>query len=942
MLAQSMLSPVLIGRQDYLDQLERLVQQARRGAWQVVVLTGEAGIGKSRLVAAVSRLASEKGLFALQGNCYEQDSALPYAPFLDLLSRLNSRGTSTEAVGPLKPATAALSRVLAELTTPETAAVPPGPEDPAQRRRRRHEDLAEILLNLATLQPMLLVFEDLHWADDDTLALLRLLTRRLQDRPILLLLTFRDDEAPEALRQFVAELDRRRQSLVLALPRLDRPEVEAMVRIIFAQPQPVQAEFLEPLFALTEGNPFFVEEVLKSLVAAGEIFYGPGGWTRKPVSDLEVLRVRSLQDIVERRTRRLGPAALALLTVAAVAGRRFDFALLQAVTGQAEAELLASIRELVAAQLGVEESPDRFAFRHALTRHTIDAGLLARERRALHARLAAALETVYAGHIDTHLTDIAYHALEGGLWDKALIAAEAAGDRAVVIYAPRAAVEHYSHALRAAEALNQIDRTGLWRKRARAQQLIGVFDPVRADLAAALAAARAAGDRHLEWELLVDLGLLWTSRDYAQTEAYLRQALELAQALDDPAALGHSLNRLGNYLTNVERPQEALAYQQQALARFEQLADQQGLAESHDLIATSLLTLGDWVLGPAHHQQAVERFQALDQRHGMASSLTMRAMRAGAYLNDTTVTRLAEAEGWRDAEAALDLARQTGQRAAEALSASVLAFCLGPRGEYARALLLAQTGLAVADEIGHQHWITFGHLALGALHLDLLDWPAAQTHLERALELGRAIGSRFFETMATAFLVSTYTQQAGAPRALALFEAAGLPWPPQSGVQRQAWAARAELALAQADAQQALRITEALQASAINLRAHDSVPRLDWLRGQARAALGQRARAVSALTKAAEAAERHGRRSLRWRILASLSEVEHALGHRALAHEALTAARAILADLAEQVPDAALRQTFQQQAAASLPLVARPHPAPAGQARIWRVDRPRA
>ena len=924
MLGQSMLSPVLIGRQDHLDLLTRLVEQVRRGAGQVALVTGEAGIGKSRLVATVGRHASEQGLFALNGNCYEQDRALPYAPFLDLLSSLTGRGTSSEDGARLKPSARALAHVLDELTTPETTAASSEPEEPGQKRRRRHEALVGILLNLASVQPMLLVIEDLHWADDDTLALLQLLTRRLQDRPLLLLLTLRADEAPEALRLFVGELDRRRLGHELVLPRLDRPEVEAMVRVIFAQPQPVQAEFLEPLYALTEGNPYFVEEVLKSLVAAGEIFYGPGGWTRKPVSDLEVLRVRSLQDLVARRMQQLSPAAQNLLALAAVTGRRFEFEVLQHVTGMTEPALLSLMRELLAAQLVVEEAPDQFAFRHALTRHTVYVSFLARERRALHAQIASTLETLYLGQLEAHLPDLAHHALEGGLWDKALAYAEAAGDRTLAVYAPRAAVEHYTHALRAAETLGRTDRADLWRKRARAQQLIGVFEPVRDDLTAALAAARAAGDRHLEWELLLDLGLLWTSRDYAQTEFYLRQALELAQALDDSSALGHSLNRLGNYLTNVERPQDALAYQQQALAQFERLGDRQGLAESHDLIATSLLTLGDWVRGPDHHQQAAVLFKALDQRQGLASSLTMGAMRAGAYLNDTTVTLLAEGDGWRDAETALDLARQTGQQAAESLAASVLAFCLGPRGDYVRALALAQTGLTVAEDIGHQHWITFGHLALGALHLDLLALPGAQSHLERALELARVIGSRFFETMGTAFLVSTFIQQDDLPHAHTVFESANLPWPPGSGMQRQAWAARAELALAQDNAPWTLQITDELRDTTLNLNEHAVPPRLEWLRGRARAALGQRSQAVSMLTSAAEAAERHGWPTMQWRILANLAEVQQALGRRALAHEAVTGARAIVDALAAQVPDAALRQNFLQQASTRLPSGSRP------------------
>src|SRR5262249_30094757 len=149
---------------------------------------------------------------------------------------------------------------------------------------------------------------------------------------------------------------------------------------------PVRAELLDAIYMLTEGNPFYIEELLKALVAAGDIFYADGAWNRKPLAELRI--PRSLHDAVQQRVAQLSDGARRVVELAAVVGRRFDFALLQRLAHLDERELLGLIKELIAAQLVVEETDERFAFRHALTRQAIYAELLARERAALHRTIA--------------------------------------------------------------------------------------------------------------------------------------------------------------------------------------------------------------------------------------------------------------------------------------------------------------------------------------------------------------------------------------------------------------------------------------------------------------------------------------------------------------------------------------------------------------------------
>ncbi|HMA34748.1 MAG TPA: AAA family ATPase, partial [Chloroflexia bacterium] len=381
---------VLIGRTSHMAALEARSAQAAAGQGQTVLVSGEAGIGKSRLVAATRAQWLARGPAApgagpaiLQGQCFEPDRALPYGPLLDLLRTLLLAGPAEDRTRLLGPAAPDLAGLLPELA-PLLPARPPAPaREPEQEKRHLFQALMHFFVQPPTAgAARLIIVEDLHWCDETSLEFLLILARRIAEQPILLLLTYRSDELHPALGHFLAELDRARLASELPLAPLTPGELDSLIRAIFPQAHPVHADFLTTLYDLTEGNPFFAEEVLKSLLAGGEIFYTAGAWSRKPVHELHI--PRTVQDAVQRRSQQLSPPARNLLLVAAVAGRRSDFPLLQQVTGTAERDLLGLIKELIAGQLMVEESADRFAFRHALTRQAVYAGLLLRERKALH------------------------------------------------------------------------------------------------------------------------------------------------------------------------------------------------------------------------------------------------------------------------------------------------------------------------------------------------------------------------------------------------------------------------------------------------------------------------------------------------------------------------------------------------------------------------------
>lgn len=930
--------PVLIGRAADLDALWALAAASKSGHGQTALIAGEAGVGKSRLAEEVASGAAADGFLVLRGHCAEGDVSSPYAPLLDLLRSQFARAAVPARAADLDPITAELMRLLPGIMPPPTDLVAEAAPDLEARKQRLFAALLHHIARVAARQPLVLLVEDLHWSDDNSLEFLTHLARFSITRPVLVLLTYRGDDARPPLEHWLAEFERERLAREFTLDRLRRDEVAAMLRAIFGLGGPIRAEFLDAIFELTGGNPFFIEEVLKALISAGDIFYGVSGWDRKPVDQLRI--PRSVQDAVWRRVERLGPAARRVVALAAVVGQRFEFALLRELAELTGGALVEAIKELRDAQLVVEESSDHFAFRHALTRQAIGTALLARERRDLHGRIADILERSDAADPDRFLPDLAYHCAAAEAWDKALNYARRAAEQARALYAPRAVIAQVTRALAAAHNLALAPDPQAYRMRGAAYDTIGDFDAARADYETALRLAEDTGDRQMGWRMLLDLGSLYAGRDYARTGAYFTRALDRARADGDRAMIARSLNRLGNWHLNAGDPSAALPFHREALGLFEALDDQPGRAETLDLLGMTFNIGGDPLQSSHYYAGAIAVFRALDDRHGLVNSLVIHLLQSGSYWHDTLVAAaMSPEEALRAGESALDMVRALGWPAGEAYVRYELALWLGPRGEFARALELAHTGLAIATEIGHQQWIIGCHAALGALHLDLLAPSVAREHLERALALARAIGSRVWLGIVSGLFAEVCValrQLPGADAALNTSMAASTPT--RTLDERMLWRARAELALASGEAAEALRIVESLIASDPNASATAIVPRLWKLRGEALAALGRLDEAEAALLAACAAARQLGARPLLWRIHLAFAELLRAERRHAEAGQELAAARSVVAALFPLIPEGSSREDFVRLARERIP---RPHESTRGVRRAPDALTPR-
>ncbi|HSU93413.1 MAG TPA: AAA family ATPase [Gemmatimonadaceae bacterium] len=913
LLDQSVVCPVLIGRDVPLTTVVHTLDRARDAHGGALLVSGEAGVGKSRLVRAMIERARAAGFVTLQGACFEADRAQPYAPILDLIRVLSTTASPALAAHYFAPAAAELVTIFPELRQIFPDATPHPAFDPEEDRRRLFHSLAEAVHALGRLQPLLIVIEDVHWSDDATLDLVLHLARSIGTRAIALALSFRSDEVGGRLARLLADFDRARCAWEVSLRPLGVPHVAAMLSAIFGPESAFEPTFVGKLHALTEGNPFFVEEVLKALIVDGDLVHADGSWRARPLDHVRVPRTAA--EAVGRRLAGLSEAAREVLSVAAVAGRRFDFELIKALTSYGETELLSLMKELVAAQFVTEESADRFAFRHALTREAIRTRLFARERVALHRAIATALERQAADSAQETAEALAYHTFEASDWESAHRYARAAAAHALTLGATREALQQLERAVTATQRLGRRLDSSLLIARGRAQETLGAFASANDDFVGALEAARLEGDRRAEWEALLALGMLWAARDYERAGRYRHEALEVARSIGEPALVARSLNRVGNWHINREDPLSGIPCHDEALAMLERTDDLRGIAETVDLLAMSNHVAGAQDAAVELYERSVVLFTTLGDRRGLANAFSVLvACGPSHHASAGPVCATARTAELLASERAVHLSTEIGWRAGMAFSRYLLADCLAWRGEYERALRRARESLAIAEDMEHLEWQCGARRVLGVIALDLHAMPEALAHLEAAYDIARRLASAIWIRWTAALFAVALARDHRPDHASAVLDDVDRIVRGSAAMadvhgrasrtlgERHLVLARAEIALAVDAPAEALCLLDERDAA--------RTPRAAMLRAQALAALERWDEAIEWLGTARSEARAQEARPFLWRIAAAHGAVELAQRHRLAARQLFDEARAAATALVAPLDEPALVTAF--------------------------------
>jgi tetratricopeptide (TPR) repeat protein len=497
-----------VGRREELGQLEAALGAALDGRGRVVLLAGEPGIGKTRVTQELAARAQECGALILGGRCHDDEGAPAYWPWMQIIRAYVQDGTIPALATESTPGAIDVLQLGSGIggRVPEVP-IAPSPES-AQARFRLFDSVTTFFKNAASHRPLVLVLDDLHSADSPSLLLLAFLAREISDARLLVLGTYRDSEVAPPLAEMLAEVVREPHASRLHLRGLSEPDVGALIEIITGMHP--EASLVRRLHGESEGNPFFVGELVRLLATEGRLAEA----TEEPPRPLGL--PEGVRAVIGRRLEGLSEECRHVLAAAAVIGRDFGVPPLEPVAGLTRERLLAVLGEAVEAFLIVEERSalGRFRFAHALIRETLYRGLNTVDRVRLHRRVAESLELLYGANPEEHLTELAHHFFEaapGGDVERAVAYAEQAGVRALHSLAYEEAAAHCSRALEALELMGTADEG--W----------------RCDLLLALAEAQT-----------------WAGSAAAGEETYLRAAA-IARALGDPARLARAALGYGGW-----------------------------------------------------------------------------------------------------------------------------------------------------------------------------------------------------------------------------------------------------------------------------------------------------------------------------------------------------------------------------------------------------------
>ena len=734
----------LVGRRDELGEARDLWRRALAGQGHCVLISGEPGAGKTRLAREVQIQAALDGAAVLSGGCYEYEATTPYLPFVEAFRRWvrgQDEAALRETLGDAAPH---LSRLAPELET-RLGPFPARPELPPHEERLLFFDaVAQALRELARRRGLFFYVDDLHWADGSTLWLLAHLLRSLREERVLLVASYRETELDRAhpLAKALVDWNRERLSTRIALRRFGPEETRAQLSALLGED--VSVEFAGAIFAETEGNPFFVEEVLKALIDQGSVRRDEGKWERCEITDLAI--PQSVKAAIGNRLDRTSPECNEMLRAAAVLGKTFEFEELAAAAGdKGEDFLLDALDEAVAAQLLVADRDESFAFTHDKIREVLYEEMNPIRRRRLHRRTAEGLERLREkGRVAVET--LAHHTIEAGDYERGLGYAQEAAREAQSVYAYDEAMMAYSRALECAEALDRPD------ERLDLEEAMG--------MAGLLSGEPISAIKHFERALLLTDDP--ARRIHLQCQAastyvttgdpkgldYVREALELLDPETDPVNTAVALSTEARFHHLSGRHRKAREILMKAVELIEPPDDDTPISTLH---ASTLSTCYGYLAGTHQH---LGLFRDADEwawkavRFGRARAFPLAEAMGYEFLGENSIGTGTWEKGIEYALTEREIAERVSSRERRGWTHLVIGLCAGFLEDFDRADREYADGIALAEAIGEHRLASLLFTYRAVLQAESGRLDVAMETAREALERAEAIDLLYMRTEA--------------------------------------------------------------------------------------------------------------------------------------------------------------------------------------------------
>ena len=884
-----------VGRSNEYGQFLGLIARLTARSGQVVLIEGEPGIGKSRLLREVAGYARRQALPVLVTNCYEIERAITYQPVIDLATQA-CEAVPEGRLCQIAPIMLAEIAALVPAMAARLVDLPPLSADfPEARQARLFHALLQLFDALAQDRQLIVMVDDAQWADDASLRFLHFFARQIASRPVLLACAYRDEELEnnDGLARLLESLRREPQTRHMALARLGAGDTAALLERL-NDPKLKLPDLAAWLHRETDGNPFFLWSIVHAL-SEDECVVGDTG--SRPLPD-------ALRDSVRLRLARVPAEDRPLLDVAAVLGRRFDFETLLALTRAPEERFLHAVESLVKRRL-LREDPEGgvYDFNHDKVREVVYRDIGLARRVLLHRAVAEMLERQTDSEAHQRDARLAEHYERGKVWPKALLYLGLAAEHAQKLFAMRESLQWFDRAVALLQAhpdaADPAQQLALYERRGEARAQAGQVEGAVADFQRVIDAARARGDHGQARDGLIQLGMAYRRADaYEPAIACLNEALQASRAMNDERHAADALYHLGTVAWSNGRNDLAISHHRQAVEICERLA-------LTDLVAVQAFHgRGEAHFANAEPAAAIASFsRSLDLARGIGdkSYESENLMMIGWAC--TGAMGLADyPRALSHFDAALGIAR-----------AADLQWHLGPTligranvkvalGMFDEAWADLNEALPRLETLGLHRYQIMAHDALGCLFLDLNLPGQALQHFEQGLGLAHHAGIQYWLPRLQADLaiaqlrLGTPCDQAALQAALQYAQDHSEVW-----LTLRCLEALAESAWANGDAPGCTDYADQLLALASRGDLRELIGAAHRLRGLAHHMLGAYESARQTLTLALTLAEQIGRIRLAWSCQRALAGVAAALKDEGAHNESEGRARELADRMAERL-----------------------------------------
>ncbi len=748
----------LIDRVEEMNLLREAADRAVHGEGGVIFLYGEAGIGKTRLARELGGYARSRGMQVLSGRCpalFRMDGVPPYVLWKEVIKDYLEACPPEQLHRVIGFYPIEVSKLVPELkqklrTLPESF-----PLNPEHSRDRLFEAVSQFITNISREAPLLVILDDLQWTDQSSLLLLHYLARGVYKESMLLLGAYRDTYVDDhhPLSPVLTELNRERLLQSVPLKRISFDDVSEMIKRILEQDD-VSTEFCELVYEKTRGNPFFVEEVIKSLEEDEVIYREKNKWKIKEVSRIEF--PKTVKSVLKKRISRLDDESQYMLTMASFVGKDFTFEALGGVTGIEENRLLEIVDKMLKTGLfkhSMIRGEDVCSFADIMVRDVVHDEVNPFRHKKLHGVVGDALEKVYAKKKDEHLGELAYHFLESGDKGKALDYFLKAGERAQRVYAHDEAFSYLQHAFELLEEKedNVEEKARLIERLGELNQWMGKRDASVEYLNKSLKLWDQLGYKKNIARLHAKMASwIWQfTGDRERASKHHRMALEILEK--EPASvelaslyedISHMLWRSGSA--------EALPLARKAFKLADTLDDSEILAGCYNNLGTLYLKLGEFEKAAKHYEQ------------GLKIALENNVPPAVALYNNLSELYRATAEFqkmFETAQKGSEFSKKVGSLYGLSWIDSVLAASYMYRGELQKSVSIYEDILALAKRIKYPVQISGAMCGLAWCYQFLGEWEKSTQFLMEARNIAEKIGEYQFSGLATLLLGELFMEQ---------------------------------------------------------------------------------------------------------------------------------------------------------------------------------------